>query len=103
MKSFWFVCFKASFNDGNGSMSQVKGNSVHAWESPSFLPGTVKKKIEMSLIERLKTDGHVIHDFDIRIESFGEIDQEGFDDFGKKTLNFDRQELKLESSRFCRE
>lgn len=87
MKSYWFVYFVLYCRDKKEQLVEVRGNSVHELESESFLPHTVQNVIKKYLLEIM---GHELSASDHRaklfIESFGKIDQGGYEDFsGERT------------------
>lgn len=81
MKSYWLVRYSFFFDDKEKGLIEIKGNSVHELPGETFLPGGVVKTIKSSLskeIEHKRLAGSLI---EVIIESFGEIDERGFNDF----------------------
>ncbi|MDP3769341.1 MAG: hypothetical protein Q8R40_00160 [bacterium] len=84
MKSYWFVRYTFSFNHKEHGFTEIKGNSVHELPSKTFLPGSVMKVIKNSLSERTQHKHLPGSNIEVCIESFGETDEDGFNDFAEQ-------------------
>lgn len=81
MLSYWFVCYLLRYMSRDGNFCEIRGNSVHELSSNSFLPGTVRTVIEREHLKKLSTKLPEGYEIAVTIESFGAIDQEGFNNF----------------------
>lgn len=69
------------YENRSGDFCEVRGNSVHELPTNSFLPGTVVGDLTKGHLKQLAPKISPDKDIHILIESFGAIDQDGFNDF----------------------
>lgn len=81
MKSYWLVRYSFRYNDKEGNLVEIIGNSVHEFEGQSFMPGSVRKTIDNYLVAENKNMMLDSSQSCIILEGFGRIDKQGFDDF----------------------
>lgn len=98
--SYWFMYLEVSLKDSDTHYSRLKGNAVVSLDSPSFMPGSVKKGLEKTFWENFKD--RKLQGLDVNIQSVMEIDKLGFDDWElQETSNVNIPKLKVIVQEYC--